>query len=162
MKFLQKFNIASAFVPVDMSTAANNGDWVSLAKYGLVVIVLFKGAGTAGQDPIFTLRQATDNAGTGAKALNFEEVYSKVGTLTALGEFTRTTQAAANTYTDAASAEAEAIIAVEIRAAQLDVANGFTHLQLQIPDVGAAAQIGGAFYILGEARYQQDIPPSAL
>lgn len=124
-RFLQTANIVAGFVPVDMQTAANNGDWVGLKHYARCVAVLFKAIGTAGDDPVFTLKQATDASGTGAKELNFTTIYSKVGTQTGIANFTRTTQAAANTYTDTASAEAQAIIAVEIDAADLDVDNGF-------------------------------------
>jgi hypothetical protein len=157
-KFLEGADIVSAIVPVDLSTANNDGDWVNLKNYGRVLAVLFGAAGTAGQDPVFTLRQAQDNAGTGAKALNFTTIWSKVGTLTAVAGFTKVTQAAANTYTDLVSAEAQKIIAVEIRAEELDSEGGFTHVQLQIPDVGAAAQLGAAFYIMLDPRHQGDAP----
>lgn len=162
--FLQRAQIASAFVPVDMSSGANAGDWVQLGKvYDRCLAVLFKGAGTAGDDPVFKLQQATDNAGTGAKDIDFTAVYSKVGTLTASGqaEFTRNTQSAATSYTDAASAEAEAIIAVEIRAEELDLANGFEWIQLSVADVGTNAQLGCGFYVLFEARYEQEPMPGA-
>jgi hypothetical protein len=149
-RFLEGNQIISAFDPVDMSAAANNGDWISLKNYGRVVVVLFKKAGTAGDDPVFTLKQATDTAGTGAKALNFTTVYSKVGDLTAAGQnsFTKVTQAAANTYTDATSAENPAILVVEILAQDLDADGGFNAVQLSVPDVGANAQIGCGFYLL--------------
>lgn len=140
--------IAAAFVPVDMQAGANNGDWVNMANYQRVLAVLFKAAGTAGDDPIFKLQQAKDAAGTGAKDLLFTTIYSKVGAaLTALGQFTKITQAAATSYTDATSAEAQAIIAVEVLAEQLDSDGGFTHIQLSVADVGGNAQLGCGFYI---------------
>ena len=153
-RFLEGNQIIAAFVPVDMSGAANNGDWVQLSKYRRLVAVLFKKAGTAGDDPVFTLKQASDNAGTGAKALNFTTLFAKVGTQASTAQFTKVTQAAANTYTDATSAEAEAIIAVEVQAADLDVENGFGWVQLSVPDVGANAQLGCGFYLLLEPTYE--------
>ena len=147
-RFLEVADIVAGFVPVDMSTAANTGDYVNLSRFGRCLVVLFKAAGTAGDDPVFTITQAQDNAGTGVKALNIDTIYSKVGTLNAVAAFTKVTQAAAATYTDAASAEAQAIIAVEVRAEQLDVENGFTHIKLAIPDVGTNAQLGCALYIM--------------
>lgn len=152
-QFLENANIVSAFVPVNMAGAANNGDWVNLSKFGRLVAVLFKGAGTAGEDPIFTLRQATDAAGSGAKALNFTEVWEKVGAQTGIANFTRVQQTAASTYVNAASAEAEGVFAVEIRAEDLDVEGGFTHVQLQVPDVGAGAQNGCGFYVMLDPRH---------
>lgn len=154
--------VVMAFPPVDMSAAANNGDWVSLKNYDRCTILLIKAAGTAGDDPVFTLRQAQDVAGTGAKALNFTRIDSKVGVQTGIGLFTTTAQAAANTYTDLVSAEAQAIIAVEVQAADLDVQNGFDCLQLQIPDIGANAQLGCGLYILRNPRYAGGSLPSAI
>lgn len=161
-KFLEGNQIVAAIIPVDMSAAANDGDWFNMKNFRRALAVLFKGIGTAGQDPVFTLRQAQDATGTGAKALNFTEIWSKVGTQTGIGQFTKTTQAAANTFTDAVSAEAQAIMAVEILAEQLDVANGFTHIQLQVPDVGAAAQIGCGFYIGLDPAYAGETSMTAI
>lgn len=160
--FLEGNQIVSAIVPVDLSTAANNGDWVSLANYNRLTVVVFKGAGTAGDDPVITLKQASDNAGTGAKALNFTTVWSKVGTQTGIGQFTKTTQAAANTYTDTVSAEAQGVFVVEVVAEQLDAANDFTHVQVSIPDVGSNAQLGCALYILTEPRDVSATSASAI
>jgi len=160
--FFETHQVQMAIVPVDLSAAANNGDWVSLADYESCVALLVKGAGTAGDDPVFTMKQATDASGTSAKAVNFTRIYSKVGTQTSLGTFTTTTQAAAGTYTDTVSAEAQAIIGVEIRADQLDVNNGFAYVQLSIPDVGANAQVGGAVYILSGPRKPQATPATAI
>lgn len=151
--FVERNQICTAFVPVDMSSAANNGDWVSLKNFGRCSIVLFKAAGTAGDDPILTVRQATDVSGTSAKALNFTRVDSKVGTLTGVGSFTANSQTAANTYTDTVSAEAQGIFVIDITSDMLDVSNGFDCVQFQVPDIGSNAQLGCAFYILSEPRY---------
>lgn len=160
--FFARNTIVSAIIPVDLQTAANNGDWVSMANYRKCVAVLFKGAGTAGDDPVFKLQQATAAAGTSAKDLNFTVIYSKVGTQTSTANFTRTTQSAATSYTDATSAEAQAIIAVEIDAADLDVAGGFDFIQLSVADVGGNAQLGCGFYLMLDSRYGQQTPPSAI
>ncbi|KKK91513.1 hypothetical protein LCGC14_2712210 [marine sediment metagenome] len=163
-KLLQMVDIAAAFVPVDMQTADNNGDWVDMAKYDKMLAVLFKGIGTAADDPVFKLQQADSKTGGNAKDLKFDVIYSKVGAtaLNAVGQFTRTTQTAATSYTDAASAENEAIIAVEIQASDLDMANGFQFVQLSIANIGGNAQLGGGFYIMFGARYKAEAMPSAL
>ncbi len=156
--FLEKNQVVAAIIPVDLQSAANNGDWVSLKGYGRVAAILYKAAGTAGDDPVFT----TDVSGTGAKALNFTRIDSKVGTQTGIGQFTTTTQAAANTYTDAVSAEAQAIMVVDIKAEDLDIDNGFDCVQLQIPDVGSNAQLGCALYVLHEPRNAKAVLDSAI
>jgi hypothetical protein len=163
MSFLtEEAQIVAAIIPVDLSTAANNGDWVSLKGYDELDIIIFKAAGTAGDDPVITLKQASDVAGTGAKALNFTRVDSKVGVQTGIGQFTKNTQAAGNTYTDLVSAESQGVFVIHVEAQDLDKANGFDCVQISIPDVGANAQLGCALYILSEARYAGQFPPSAI
>lgn len=151
--FVQNSQIVSGFVPVDLQAGANTGDWVSVENFNNLAIVFFKAAGTAGDDPTLTVTQATDNAGTSSKALNFTRVYTKQGTLSSVANFTLTTQSAANTYTDATSAEVQAIWVVEFAADDLDVSSGFTHIQASVGDVGSNAQVGACLYLATEPRY---------
>lgn len=163
MRLTSIAQIVSGFVPVDMQTGANDGDWVSLANHRHCAVVLFKAIGTAGDDPTLTIEQATDNAGAGAKGLNFTEIYTKQGALlTALGQFTRVTQTAASTYTDAVSAELQAIWVVEFDDNDLDADNDFDHIRGRVADVGGNAQLGCLFYVLGEPRYAKEPQVSAL
>ena len=149
-------NIVSGFVPVDMSGGANEGDYVNLTNYKSVIVVLFKAVGTAGDDPTLTLTQATAADGTGAKALEIIDVaFTKQDSLlSGVADYTKVTQTAASTLTDATSAEDQAIWQVEVQATELDLANGFTFLKCGVADVGTNAQIGCAFYIMGEPRLE--------
>jgi len=148
------FDIVPGIVPLDLQTA-RTGDWVSLKNAQGVCIVFFKGAGTAGDDPTLTFQQATDVAGTSAKNLTVvTDIHKKQGTLTAVGTWTTTTQAAAATYAgDGTSAEEQAVYVVEIEADQLDVDNGFDCINVACSDVGTNAQLGCALYILYGLRY---------
>ena len=159
---VEEMQIVPAIVPVDMSAAANNGDWVSMKYWDRCTIVFFKGAGTAGDDPVLTLRQATSVGAAGAKELNFTRVDYKQGTLTSVGTYTTATQAAANTYTDLTSAEVTGLYVIEVKAEDLDVTNGFDCIQFQVPDIGTNAQIGCALYLLRGARYGSVPLPSAI
>lgn len=155
--------IVAAIIPVDSQTGANNGDWVSMKNFDRLTIILLKAAGVAGDDPVITVKQATDVAGTGAKALNFTRIDAKVGAQTGIGAFTTVTQAAGNTYTDAVSAEAQGLFVIEFQGTDLDLANGFDCVQLSIPDTGAGgAQLISAFYILRNARFAGAGLPSAI
>lgn len=155
-KLLERFQIVEGFPPVNLATAANNGDYISLKNYRRVVVLFHSGVGTAGEDPTLTIEQAKDVAGTSVKALNFTTIYRKQAAtdLSAIGVWTKTTQAAANTYTEATAAEQSALWAVEFEADELDVANGFDCIRATVADVGAGAQSGSLHYILGDARYQ--------
>lgn len=167
-------DIIPAIVPVDSQAAANPGDYVSLKNAQGVAIVIFKAAGVANDDPVLTIRQAQDIAGTGVKdfapatqGAGITRYLKKQGALlTAVGAWTEVLQAAAATITfDATSAESQAVYVVEIEAAELDVDNGFDCIAANIADTGAAgAQLISELYILYGLRYA-DAPanlPSAI
>lgn len=154
--------IVSGILPVDLSSADNDGDFVNLSKYRSAMIVLHKGAGTAGQDPTLTIQQAKDVDGTDVKGLDFDTIYVKQGTLTSIGQFTKTEQTPASTFTVAGSAELEAIWVVVIDVASLDINGGFKTMRARIADVGAAEQLGGLLYILSQPREHKSPLDSAL
>ena len=160
-EFLEIADIIPAFIPIDMQTGANNGQWVSMKIASRVVCVLFKSAGTVGDDPVITLKQATSNAGAGAKALTFTRARTKIGAIASTPQWTIATQTAANTYTPT-SAASPAVIAVEIQQTDLDLNNGFNFVQVSIPDIGTNPQLGSAFYIAYGIRYPQNVTPSML
>lgn len=161
---LEKINIAQGFLPVDMSSGANAGDFVSMKNYRKCAIVVFKAVGTAGDDPTITVQQATVVAGSDAKALNFTRVDKKqaASNLLAVGEFTEVTQSAGNTFTHADLAEEAAIIVIDIDENDLDVANGFDCVGVSIADVGTNAQLAAMLYILHEPKFVTTPLPSAL
>lgn len=162
MKFTEQHQVAAGFVPSDLAAAAQAGDWVSLKHYNHLTIVLFKAAGAVGEIPTITVQQAQDVAGTGAKALNFTRVDVKNGAdLFTIGQFTKVTQAAANTYALAAG-NTQAIVVIELDAHDLDLANNFDCVRATLNDVGVTAQLGAVLYLLSGARYQGQFPPSAL
>jgi hypothetical protein len=151
---VEEVQIVSAIIPVDLISGANAGDWVSLKGFDRCAVVVFKAAGAAGDDPILKLQQATDVSGAGAKDLLFTRVDYKRGVQTATGTFSTATQAAATSYVDALSAEAQGLFVIEVRSDELDVNNNFDCLQISIADVGPTTpQLGCALYILRPARY---------
>lgn len=163
MRLVETIGIVPAIVPVDLSAAAADGDYVSLKNYGHVAIVVFKAAGTAGDDPDFSVQQAQAVAGTGAKDLLFTTIYQKQGVLTAVGTFVKITQAAGAAYSaDLTSAEEQGVYVIEFDAQDLDVDNGFDCIRVRVADVGLNAQLGCAFYLLSEPRYGGDPVPSAI
>jgi len=163
MRFVETNQLVAGFVPVDLQDGANNGDWVSMKNYNHLTVVFFKDAGTAGDDPTLTVKQATNVSGGSEKALNFTTIYTKQGAdLATVGTFTKNTQAAANAYTDTASAEAQAIWVVEFDASDLDTNNNFDCVQASVADIGGNAQLGCLLYILSEPSYAGATAPSAI
>jgi hypothetical protein len=161
--FAEIAQVCAGVVPVNLATGANDGDWVSLARYHRCTVVLFKGAGADGEDPTLTIEQATTNTGTGAKALPFTRIHVKQGAdLFAIGQYTLVTQAAAATYTQSDAGQAQAIWMVDFKSTELDVDGGFTHIRARVADVGNTSQIGGILYLLREPRDAMATLPSAL
>lgn len=154
MRLTENMQIVSGFVPVDMQSGANTGDWVNLSNFGHCAVVLFKAAGTAGDDPTLTIQQAKDVDGDGVKELDFTTIAVKQGAaLNAIGQYTLVTQAAGETYTHADAAEAQALWIVGFQPEDLDVDNGFCCLRASVADVGGNAQLGCLFYLLSEPRF---------
>lgn len=150
------FDLAAGIVPLDLQTA-RTGDYVSLKNAQGVAIIIFKGVGTAAQDPVFTLNQATAVAGTGAKACAvISTIYKKQGPLlSAVSGWTEVTQAAATTFTgDGTSAEEQAIYVIQVDSDELDVDNGFDCISVDCADVGGNEQLGCVLYLLYGLRHQ--------
>lgn len=159
--FLEKNQVVAGFLPLALTTA-RAGDYVSLKNYGRCAIIFYKGVGTAGDDPTITLTQAKDVSGTDVKALTFDRIDIKQGAdLAAIGQFTTVANADSD-YTDATSAEVAALWVIDVKAEDLDIANGFDCIKCAISDVGTNAQLGAALYILHEARYADTPLPSAI
>jgi hypothetical protein len=150
--------------PVDLSTAAVTGKRVALKGAGGLTIIVFKGAGTAGDDPTFTLKQHTaSSSGTTSNLAVIDHYYLKdAATLAGTEQWTKVTQTAAATIADpggaGTSAEHQQIIAIEVDAAQLS--DGYTHVSLDCADVGTNAQLGAILYLRRDLLVART--PSAL
>lgn len=161
------FDVIPAIVPLDLQTA-RDGDWVSLKNAQGVCFVVFKGVGTAGDDPDITIEQATDIAGTGAKVLNaIATVWKKQGALlTGVGVWTKVTQTADDLFdADATSAEEQAVYVFEVETDELDVDGGFDCVRVRVLDTGVNAQLGAALYLLYGLRHQatpENLPNSII
>ena len=161
MKLVENAQLVAGFVPLDLQTQ-RDADWVCLADFNHLTVIFFKGTGTDGDDPVVTLEQATTNAGAGAKALTFTEIWRKqAADVQTVGQFTRTTQSASDSYTNT-DGHQQAIWVLEIDADMLDVDGGFDHVRVTLGDTGTNPQLGCVLYVLTEPRYAEAVPPSVL
>jgi len=161
LHFLDKVDIVSGIVPINIGSARSS-DVITLKNYGRCAIVFHKAAGSASEDPTLTVLQAVSITPSSAKALNFTTVYTKQGTLNAVGTWTKTVQAAGNTYTNTTASENEAVWVIDIKAEDLDVDNGFDCLQVTIADAGSVNQLASLLFVLHEPRYAVDGGLSAI
>ena len=135
----------------DLSASATNGRYINLKNMEGVDLLLVTGIGTAGDDPEITLTQARDASGTGAKPLNISDLKYKVGAtgigatqdawVTAIRRGV-TTPAASYDSDPVNGAENEFMALVSVLQSDLDINNGFTHVRMNVPDVGNNAQVG--------------------
>lgn len=147
-----KYDLGTGFTPVNMATAANTGKRLYMANVNTVDIVLVKGVGTAGEDPVITLQE--HDASTGGTSQNLavitEYFVKSEATLDNDETWTRVTQAAAATITDpggaGTSAEEEQIVVFSVSRDQLS--SGFKYISANVADVGTGAQLGTVLYIV--------------
>jgi len=168
-RLLESINIVVGTPPADFNSD-QNGDYVSLKGYDGCLVVVTKAAGTAGDDFVLKLTQATAVAGTSDKALNINHVYAKVGTQTGVSTFTKYSGTAASSVdtvsafgTDLAADSVEALFVIDVRANDLDVDNGFDCIRYvhEGDDVGNSTY-ATVHYILYGARYPQPSPIAAI
>lgn len=143
------FDIASAFTPVDFNTSdAATGHRVHMRNYESIACVLYKGAGTAGADPVVTVVEHTAASGGTSQNLAVidEFFYKEEATLDGDEVWTRVTQTAAATAVSTTMAEAEAIMVVEVEAGMLSA--GFEWISFDIAATVANTQLVSGLYIM--------------
>lgn len=157
------FDVGLAWAPVDSQSGAITGKRIAMSGASGLTIVVTKGAGTAGDDPVFTLQEHTAYTGGTSQTLaaighyylkqettlDNDESWSKVDNTSG--------GAAQGTVTgNATSAETQCLFVIEVDAASLS--DGYTHVSLNLADTGSAgAQLASAVYILHDL-YRQRTP----
>lgn len=154
------FDIGVGFAPADMNT--NNGETgkrCSLKHASGVTIVIFKAAGTAGEDPTLTLKQHTAyTSGTSANLAVIDHYYLKTETALDNDEsWTKITQTAAATIADpggaGTSAESQQVIAIEVSANSLS--DGYGWVSLDYAVTASNAQLATWVYLLHDLAAQR-------
>lgn len=146
-----RYDLGTGFTPVDMSVGANTGKRLNMTGLYSVDVVLVKAAGTAGQDPVLTLKShSVASGGSPANLAIITEYYVKrEATLDNDEVWEKFTQAASATITDpggaGTSAEEEQIVVFTV--SQEDMPAGSKYISVDVADVGAAAQLGTVLYI---------------
>ena len=156
--------IVPVIEPVDLDDGANSGDWINMRDFESVTFIVTMGAGTAANDPTITLQEAQDNSGANSQNLAvIDEVFEKqaASALTGVGVFTKQTQTAAATYTNGTSGEQANLWVVHVRKEEMSINDDYTHLTININDVGAA-KLGAVIAILHTADQGKEIIASAI
>ncbi|HZB28939.1 MAG TPA: hypothetical protein VE465_02115 [Streptosporangiaceae bacterium] len=152
------FDLSTGWVPVD-AQAAQTGKRVSLRNAGGCTIVVFKAAGTAGDDHSYDLQQHTASSGGTTADLDIVDHYYLKAEATLDGDETwaKHTQSAASEITEAGgagtSAEEQQILVIEVDADQLS--DGYSYISLNSGGEGSNAQLSGCLYILHDLHVQR-------
>lgn len=141
-------------VAVDGSTPAL-GDAVCMKNYGHLTIVIMDGL--CPDTRAVTVKQSTSAALGSEKALAFTQMYANVGLAT--DTLTKTT-VTANTFNLPATGSNMYII--EVDAEDLDTANSFDWVRLDIATGDTSATIVTALYILSEPKFSAGNMPGAI
>jgi len=148
---IEQAAIEAGGVPVDIIGAGMAGDYVSLKDYRNLTVVIQQGAWAGGTAAV-TLKQATDVAGTGEKALSFSTRWTQVA-LTGTG-YTETVVSADTFDLDTANT----INVLEVDASDLDVDGGFDCVRVDVASPGANSDLLCVTYVLTGARYASVTP----
>lgn len=136
--FYENHNVVSVIPPIDFDTD-RTGTYIPVKPAHLITFIVYKAAGTAGDDLTLSVKQATDSSGTGAKALNvvntaFKLAASTAMTKLALSPTTDTIDLAgvvtASGTTDTALDSTAGFYFITVDPASLDTANSFNHVTI--------------------------------
>lgn len=159
-------DIATMFAPVDLTTGANTGAWVSARDYHRFAVVLVR-AGSSGHSAdvsTITVSQGNTNAGGGSKSLTTGRRRYKTDMTTVAGDTWTIddTTTWANTYTSpAGKGDKQTLTVMEYETAQMDDVNGFHWVQASV-DQAADTCLGWCFIVFFANRHPQRVPVSAL
>lgn len=152
-------------------------DYIKLTNYERVLVVVKKLGATDVDTLGFQFLQATTAAGGSAKALNVSRYWTKQGTMTSQGTWTQGVLATADDIVGIGSSAPSGgtlivstdvntdacIFAIDIKASDFDVDNGFDWLAVAIEgdEINEAALISIDAILMG-GRFPQLVPLSAI
>lgn len=136
--------------PIIGALATTNGDcdYVSLKNFDRCTIIITVDNATTVTGGAITLKQASDVAGTGEKALAFDKMFANVDT--GAGDTLTETAVTSNTFTTNTTNDKNLMYVIEVKAEDLDVANGFDCLRVDA--LSMASAVGSVLYVLHGAR----------
>lgn len=146
--------------PIIGALATTNGDcdYVSLKGYDRLTIVIAVDNATTVTGGAITLKQATAVAGTSEKALAFSKMYANLDA--AAGDTLTETAVTSDTFTTLTTDNKNALYVIEVKASDLDVANGFDCVR--VDSLLMANAVAFVQYILHGARNASPLALSAI
>ena len=158
VKLTDVAKVVMGCAPAALASTAGAGDYVSLKDFDRLTILVPVLNGTTVTGGVVTLKQATDVAGTSEKALSFSKALRNIDCAAAdtLAEFT----VSSDTFTTDTTNSKQLLYVIEVKAEDLDRANGFDCVRFNSASMANA--VGSAVYVLHGARYQSPLPTAAI
>lgn len=155
-RFVDTIKVVQGLAPITPSSSTP--DYVSLKNYDRMVVVISVDNATTVTGSAITLKQASDVAGTGEKALSFSTMYAN--TDTGASDTLVETAVASDTFTTDATNNKNLLYVIEINSASLDRANNFDCVRAGTGN--ATSAVLSVNYFLYDARYKSPIAVSAI
>lgn len=135
--------------------------YVSMKGYRGCMILISLADGTTVTGSTITLKQATAVAGTSEKALAFTRMLANTDYASA--QALTETAVTSNTFTTQTTNSIDSAYVIDVKAEDLDMANGFDCLRLDGTGHAATASRGvSVWYLLYGKRYSGTTPTQAL
>lgn len=149
------FDIGVGCVPTDAVAGAITGKRLSMSHYNAVTIVVITSGGSTDITDVDLQQHTAYTGGTTADLDIIDHYYYKSeGTLDNDERWVRGTQSVASEITNVGAASEELLLCVEVRASQLS--DGYTHVSLDIPDLGSnGTRFAAILYLPHEMRRQR-------
>lgn len=150
----EQVTLVQATSAVALTSTAGDGVYVSMKNYARCSIILDVTNATTVTGGTITLKQATAVAGTGEKALAFTRMLSNIdyAAATTMAE----TAVSSNTFTTDTTNSKRLRYVMDVKAEDLDLANGFDCVRLD--STGMANAVGSVTYVLYGARFSGASP----
>lgn len=140
-----------------ITPSSSTPDYVSLKGVIKFTAVILCDNATTVTGSAITLKQASDVAATGEKALAFTKMWAN--TDTAAGDTLTETAVTSNTFTTSTTNAKNLIYVIEVDPAELDVDNSFDCIRVGTGD--AANTVVSVLYIL-ELKHKRALPLTAI
>lgn len=146
-KFTDMAHVVTGLAPVTPSSSTP--DYVSLKGYDRMAAIIIVDNGDTVTGSAITLKQASDVAATGEKALEFDTVWAN--TDTGAGSTLVETAVTSDTFTTNTTNAKNLLYVIDVPLSSLDTANGFDCVRVGTGN--AANTVLSVIYVLYSAKY---------
>ena len=155
---IDNFKFVTGCAPAALTSTAGDGDYISMREYARLTVIISVLNGNTVTGGAVTLKQASDVAGTGEKALGFSTMWAN--TDAGASDTLVSTAVTSDTFTTSTTNSKILMYVIEVSARELDIANGFDCVRVDVASMANA--VGTVIYMLSGARQKPVIARTAI